>query len=223
MYLRYTVIVSAILASLLLLSFLFIEGFYFYKVNQLDLKKQNITRTYSKQTHQFLALVENTESTSSKTFTRFIYTYIDLYRNKKLSRKKASLIQKIAADYKKTEKEDTEGFGRQLNNFVTTYWLENNYQTHELINLFLSSVYLGSVRKKNVWGLDQAAIQYFNKDANRLNVHQTIALLSLIKNPHYFNPSKNPYMFEQRNKYIIDLIKINYPTKYHSLQYKAVL
>lgn len=87
--------------------------------------------------------------------------------------------------------------------------LEAIYTKDELLLLYLNTVTFG----ENVYGVEKAALRFFNKSAKRLSVAECATLVGLLKAPTYYNPRLHPERaLERRNVVLQQMVKYNYLT-----------
>ena len=108
----------------------------------------------------------------------------------------------------------TEGFEGIVRKFTDIYMavfkIENNYSKQEIIEFYLNNHFLGN----NAYGVEQAAITYFNKHAYELNIAESSLLIGLYRAPGAYDPFKNPEAAEGRRATVLNLMyKHGYITK----------
>ena len=87
--------------------------------------------------------------------------------------------------------------------------LEAIYTKDEILLLYLNTVTFG----ENVYGVEKAALRFFNKSAKRLSVAECATLVGLLKAPTYYNPRLHPERaVERRNVVLQQMVKYNYLT-----------
>lgn len=77
--------------------------------------------------------------------------------------------------------------------------IENHLTKEEILNIYLSSIYLG----ENANGVEAAALTYFDKPLQQLNIAEAALLASLSGTPDRSNPIKNPSRARERQLYCI--------------------
>lgn len=88
--------------------------------------------------------------------------------------------------------------------------LEAIYDKSEIILLYFNTVSFG----ENLYGIEKAALRFFNKLPKELSLQESATLVGLLKAPSYYNPRRNPERAEQRRNVVLSQMrKYNYITK----------
>jgi penicillin-binding protein 1A len=90
--------------------------------------------------------------------------------------------------------------------------IEDVYSKEELLLLYLNSVPFG----KDIYGVESAAHQYFNKRTSELRIEESAVLVALLKANTYFNPLLNPGNSLARRNLVLRLME-----KQHYLSLKT--
>lgn len=85
-------------------------------------------------------------------------------------------------------------FGRDVMAVV----LNANVPKDRQLSLYLTEVYMGSLKGVQIRGLGQASELYFNKSLGELTDHEFAGLIGMIKAPNDFHPVKNRPLFDAR-------------------------
>ncbi|MGG4490437.1 transglycosylase domain-containing protein [Metabacillus idriensis] len=80
--------------------------------------------------------------------------------------------------------------------------LENKYSKNKLLELYLNQVYFGH----GAYGIQSAALYYFNKDAKDLTVEEGAMLAGLPKAPSNYSPVLHPEKSKERRDTILSLM-----------------
>jgi len=105
-------------------------------------------------------------------------------------------------------------------NFISVR-LENVYDKQALLNLYLNTVPFGG----DVYGINVAAQQYFNKKPKNLTVDQAAALVGMLKGTSIYHPVRRPDRAkERRNVVLMQMVRNNHLTmeEYEALSKKPV-
>lgn len=105
-------------------------------------------------------------------------------------------------------------------NFISVR-LEKIYSKQELLNLYLNTVPFGG----DVFGINVASRQYFNKKPKDLSVDQAATLVGMLKGTTLYNPVRNPQNAQKRrNVVLMQMVKNNHLTQeeYEKLKDKPV-
>ncbi len=80
---------------------------------------------------------------------------------------------------------------RKLKEMVYAIYIENVLAKEEIITLYLNEVFWGSFQGVYLKGFYAASLAYFNKAPKYLNEFEATILVSLLKGPNYYRPTKN--------------------------------
>lgn len=119
----------------------------------------------------------------------------------------STLTMQVAKNSYNSDKADvTKGFEGIVRKFTDIYMavfkIENNYSKQEIIEFYLNNHFLGN----NAYGIEQAAITYFNKHASELNIAESSLLIGLYQAPGAYDPFKNPEAAEARRATVLKLM-----------------
>lgn len=73
---------------------------------------------------------------------------------------------------------------RKLKELFLAIEIEKSYPKDTILEMYLNNSYFG----QGVWGVQDAARKYFNKDAADLNISESATLAGILKSPSYYNP-----------------------------------
>lgn len=90
-------------------------------------------------------------------------------------------------------------FFRKAREIVFALVLERQMTKHDILELWLNSVYLGN----NSWGVEAAARHYFNKHVNQLTVAEAAMLAGLPQAPSAYAPHLRPKLARKRQAYVL--------------------
>ena len=87
-------------------------------------------------------------------------------------------------------------YRRKIEELFLAVEIEKHYTKNEIMNMYLNQVYFGS----GAWGIDQAALEYFNKDITNVTISEAAMLAGLLQAPSALDPH-NHYerAIERRN------------------------
>ncbi|MDY0131149.1 MAG: PBP1A family penicillin-binding protein [Desulforegulaceae bacterium] len=95
---------------------------------------------------------------------------------------------------------------RKLIEIILSYQIERKYTKNEILALYLNQVYFGS----GAYGAESAALTYFNKSANDLNIAEAALIAGLPKAPSYLSPLVNPdETLKRRNQVLKNMLAEN--------------
>lgn len=105
-------------------------------------------------------------------------------------------------------------FFRKFSEFFTALYIERNLSKTEILELYLNVIYYGN----GIYGLNNAARFYFDKDCPELDVTQLFCILALLSSPTEANPLSNQEAFYKlRNKKVSQLIWLGKEKEYVQL------
>ncbi len=93
----------------------------------------------------------------------------------------------------------TKSYKRKMLEAYYTIMLENNYTKEKILEGYLNTIYFGH----GLYGINQAALYYFNKEVNSLNLLESASLAALPKAPENLSPIKNPEKNKERRKLVL--------------------
>lgn len=96
--------------------------------------------------------------------------------------------------------------------------LERNFTKEEIITLYLNTVPFSD----NVFGIRNAAMTFFQKEPDRLNIEEAAVLVGMLKASGTYNPRRNPRLaLERRNVVINQMVRNNYITSVEAESLKS--
>ncbi len=87
----------------------------------------------------------------------------------------------------------------KLKEWVMAVKLERNLTKNEIITLYLNTVPFGD----NVYGIRNAALTFFNKTPDKLNIDEAAMLVGMLKGNTLYNPRRNPKNALKRRNVVI--------------------
>jgi len=103
------------------------------------------------------------------------------------------LIRSTFLNTKKTIK-------RKIREIILTLELERKYSKKQILEWYLNQIPFGP----NLYGVESAANNYFNKPAKDLSIAESAALAALIKAPSYYSNRQNKDKLLIRRNYVLD-------------------
>ena len=91
---------------------------------------------------------------------------------------------------------------RKIKELVISLKLENALTKDQILENYLNTIYFG----RGSYGVQTAAQQYFNRNANQLTVSQSAVIASILRSPGYYDPAlskENAARLENRFHYVI--------------------
>jgi hypothetical protein len=83
--------------------------------------------------------------------------------------------------------------------FSMSVWISKNWTAEDCLKYISNNSYFGN----NFFGINSAAKGYFNKATSELTLEEMAFLISMLKNPEYYDKSKYP---ERSNEIITDIV-----------------
>ncbi|WP_168123075.1 PBP1A family penicillin-binding protein [Paenibacillus sp. HB172176] len=92
---------------------------------------------------------------------------------------------------------------RKLKEAVYTTQLEMNYSKDEILAMYLNQIYYGH----GSYGIEAAAMMYFDKHASELSLAESAMLAGIPKGPKYYSPYMNMKNAKDRQYLILEAMK----------------
>lgn len=94
---------------------------------------------------------------------------------------------------------------RKIREMITAVQLEKNFTKNEILEMYLNTSYFG----RGAYGIETAARNYFGKNAKDLTLRESTILISLLRNPTFYDPIRNPQNSHGRSKLILKIMHEN--------------
>jgi len=88
---------------------------------------------------------------------------------------------------------------RKLQEVLLALWLERKFSKTQILELYLNRVYFGA----GAYGIEQAALRYFDKSARHMTIAEAALLAGLVKSPSRLAPTRNFNAAEQRARTVL--------------------
>ena len=92
---------------------------------------------------------------------------------------------------------------RKIKELVISLKLENSLSKDQILENYLNTIYFG----RGSYGVQTAAQQYFNRNADQLTLSQIAVIASILRSPGYYDPSlseENEERLKNRSQYVIN-------------------
>ena len=89
---------------------------------------------------------------------------------------------------------------RKIREALIAIRMEQVMSKDRILELYLNDIYLGG----GTYGVAAAALNYFNKSLDQLNVQEAAFLAALPKGPNNYNPQRHPEAAKDRRDWVID-------------------
>jgi penicillin-binding protein 1A len=92
---------------------------------------------------------------------------------------------------------------RKIKEILTAIKIERNYSKEEILEMYLNQCYFG----KGAYGVQAAALRYFNKNVEDLSISECAILIGIPKNPSRYSPIDHPKLAQLRRNIVLDAMK----------------
>jgi len=92
---------------------------------------------------------------------------------------------------------------RKIKEILTAMKIERNYSKEEILEMYLNQCYFG----KGAYGVQAAALVYFNKNVEDLSVSECAILIGIPKNPSRYSPVDHPKLAQLRRNIVLNAMK----------------
>lgn len=96
-------------------------------------------------------------------------------------------------------------FSRKAKEIFIAVEVENQYSKKEILTMYLNNAYFGH----GVWGVQDAAKRYFNRNASELTVPQAATLAGMLTSPGIYDPVEHPQAAKKRRNVVLQLMVEN--------------
>ena len=101
-------------------------------------------------------------------------------------------------------------WSRKIKEAFLTVRLEAHYDKNTILQGYMNTVYYGH----GIYGIQNAARYYFDKDPKDLDLNESTMLAGVVNGPQYYSPFINQEAAKKRQKIVLDqLVKQNYITQ----------
>ena len=87
---------------------------------------------------------------------------------------------------------------RKIKEIILAIKIEQVYTKNEILEMYLNSVYFGSIQSRPMWGIQKASKMIFGKDVSKLELDECALLIALLPAPNDRIPTRHP---KNANKY----------------------
>jgi penicillin-binding protein 1A len=96
---------------------------------------------------------------------------------------------------------------RKIKEIVLAKRIEDALSKEQILSLYLNQIYFGN----GAYGIEEAALTYFNKQARELSLGESAMLASVPKSPNRINPFGDVERIKARQSYVLDhMVKHNF-------------
>lgn len=109
----------------------------------------------------------------------------------------STITQQVVKNFLLTNEKS---LNRKIKEAILAFRISKALSKDKILELYLNEIYLGS----RSYGVASAALNYFNKSVNELNLQEAAFLAALPQAPSYYNPNKNLDRVLQRRNWVIE-------------------
>lgn len=214
---------SLLFLGLILILVVGLEGLYFYGLKNLPENRTPTDKVYSQTYHQLLwAQLEGTKTIQVKPISAVGVSIslldITIFNDDLIGRQSfpagtitTGLTSRLLHFQTPTRQKASQW---HYANIVTAIWLSKHWTTDETLNTLLSQSYFGN----DCYGVEAAAMAYFEKAHETLNTNEAALLIGILKAPSYYNPWTNHERALTVMNIVIEKLTILWPEEYAHLQ-----
>lgn len=114
----------------------------------------------------------------------------------------STITQQVAKNFFLTNEKS---FSRKVKEALLARKMENAFDKNHILELYLNQIFLGM----RSYGVAAAALAYFDKSLDELDIGEMAYLAGLPKGPNNYNPIKNPEGAKARRDYVLDRMYSN--------------
>ena len=92
---------------------------------------------------------------------------------------------------------------RKIKEIMTAIKIERNYSKEEILEMYLNQCYFG----KGAYGVQAAALRYFNKNVEDLSISECAVLVGIPKNPSRYSPIDHPKLAQLRRNIVLNAMR----------------
>ncbi len=132
--------------------------------------------------------------------TRAIITNVKNYAQGKRFIGASTITQQVAKNFLLSSERT---LVRKIKEAILSYRMSKAYSKEHVLELYLNEIYLGN----RAYGVAAAALNYFNKSLNDLELEEIAYLAALPKGPNNYNPKKRYDAAIARRNWVIDRMR----------------
>lgn len=96
---------------------------------------------------------------------------------------------------------------RKIQEAILAVQIERQYSKKEILELYLNQIYFG----QGAYGVQSAALTYFGKNVEDLNIAESAMLAGIPKSPNYYSPQSNLKAAKERQETVLEqMVKYGY-------------
>lgn len=159
------------------------NGEPFFAFYQARLKKEVPLEKIPKHTQEAVIAIEDKDFYAHVGFSpkAMIRALVEDIRNQELAYGASTITQQLVKNSLLTPKKD---FFRKYQEIVLANEIERRYSKKEILAMYLNNVYFG----EGAFGIEEAALTYFDKNAADLSLEESALLAALLPSPTRLSP-----------------------------------
>ncbi|MFP6625629.1 MAG: PBP1A family penicillin-binding protein [Deltaproteobacteria bacterium] len=116
----------------------------------------------------------------------------------------STLTQQLMKNFFLTEQRT---FARKLKEAVMAVVADRRFSKLEIIENYMTEIYMGQRGSVGVYGMWEAASYYFGKEPRDLSLGEIATLVAMIRAPNYYNPRKRPDAVLDRRNTVLAVLR----------------
>ena len=114
----------------------------------------------------------------------------------------STITQQVAKNFLLSSEQS---YARKIKEALLARRIEQTFDKDHILELYLNQIFLGL----RSYGVASAALTYFDKSMDELELHEIALLAALPKGPSAYNPIKNPQGALERRNYVLERMFLN--------------
>ncbi|MDD3186940.1 MAG: transglycosylase domain-containing protein [Bacilli bacterium] len=112
--------------------------------------------------------------------------------------------------YTSTNDSGIQGIIRKFTDiYMSIFKIEKQYTKQEILEFYMNYNYLGGESRGGAYGVEQASLIYFGKNAKELNLSEAALIAGLFNSPNALDPLKHPEEAEARRNVVLYLMELH--------------
>lgn len=109
-------------------------------------------------------------------------------------------LSKLLYDLKKRDENIFDTLTRKIREWITAVQIEKAYTKREILEMYLNQAYYG----RGAYGVEMAALTFFNKKIQDLSITESAVLVALLKSNVYYDPVRRPVRALRRRNLVLN-------------------
>ena len=112
----------------------------------------------------------------------------------------STITQQLVRNTVLSDEQFEQTLKRKVREAYIAIQMEKKYSKDQILMMYINTIYYGH----SAYGIQAAAITYFNKDAKNLTLAEAALLAGLPQSPSYYDPTENPESAIMRRNTVLD-------------------